>query len=166
MTEQEFLATLIEVARAASWIPFHVIDIGNNRRDYALARQALESGNEELALAISRSRHARVTAVGFPDLGLRHAEHGVIFAELKSDDPASKPTLEQWEWLIALRASLTLPFNTYAPSRAHLWRPRHWPAIETQLGLYTTPARCECPVCLNEMPPLQKRPTGRRNRRW
>lgn len=163
-TEPQFLNSLIETARAAGWIPFHVVDAGNNRQRHALTRQAQADGNEELARAISRAGHARVTAVGFPDLILRHAQHGLLVAELKSDDPKSRPFPEQWDWLLAFASCLTPPDNPYAASRAHLWRPADWPAIDTQLGLYDTPGYCRCPVCSGDPPPLGPTPDRRRQR--
>ena len=165
MTEAEFLNTLLEAARANNWVPFHVVDKGHTRRTYAQAQQARKAGDDELARSIMRGGHARVTATGFPDLSLRHARHGILIAELKSDDPASRPTTEQWAWLSAYRKDLAPPDNSYAASRAHLWRPADWPAIETQLGLVTSGQQCQCPVCRDETPPLQSKPRRRQQKR-
>ena len=156
MTEDQFLQSILAVAKAAHWTPFHILDNGNNRRRHALADQARDAGNDELADALSRPGHARVTARGYPDLTLRHSERGVIIAELKSDRRSSKPTTEQWEWLMAFKSSMTPPDNPCARYRVHLWRPKDWPAIETQFGLAVPPTHCACPVCQHETPPLQK----------
>ena len=155
-TERLFQDSLIATARAAGWVAFHIIDTGRGPKSYALEHQAKDLGLDEMADAIARQSHSRVTAWGHPDLALRHANHGVIVAELKSDNPRSRPTPEQWEWLLSYRSSLTPPDNAYAPSRAHLWRPKDWPAIETQLNLAVTPIPCVCPVCREETPPLQQ----------
>ena len=156
MTEDAFLQTVLAVSKAASWIPFHIMDTGNNRQRHALANQARQAGNHDIAEALTRRGHARVTARGYPDLSIRHAKHGVIIAELKSDSRSSKPSVEQWEWLMAFRDSMAPPDNPYARYRVHLWRPKDWPAIETQFGLAVPPSYCMCPVCQHETPPLQE----------
>jgi hypothetical protein len=58
------------------------------------------------------------TVKGFPDLFLWHPTRGgFYFAELKTDDPASKPTAEQAAVLASL-ISAGIP--------AGVWRPQHW----------------------------------------
>jgi len=53
---------------------------------------------------------------GFPDLVLCKRGARVIFAELKTESKASKPTASQVEWLDRLRD---------ANAEVYLWRPRH-----------------------------------------
>lgn len=60
---------------------------------------------------------------GFPDLCLAR-EGRVIFAELKSDDPRSKPSPEQQTWLHHLAGP---------GQEAYVWRPRDRPAVEAAL---------------------------------
>lgn len=147
ITEKTFQHTLLSAARAAGWTCFHVVDTGRSARHRALAQEARNSGHDALVQSISQAGHARVTAFGFPDLVMRHDQHGILVAELKSDRPSSQPTAAQWDWLHALNRSLQPPANPYAPGRAHLWRPRDWPAIATQLGLAEPAVPCHCPLC-------------------
>ena len=167
-TEDQFRSAFLTVATAANWNrTFHLVDRGLTRAHNRIAQELADLGHEEAARHLLNSPHARTTAYGFPDLVTHHPEHGILIAELKSDRKQSKPTPDQWEWLIAFRASLTPPDNPYAKSRVHLWRPAHWPAIHTQLGLYETPVHCLCPVCQDQTPALAppRRPRHSRSRR-
>lgn len=167
-TEDQFRNTLITVATAANWQKiFHLVDRGLNRSHNRIAQELADLGHQEAASHILNSPHARTTSFGFPDFVAHHEDHGILIAELKSDRRESKPTPEQWDWLIAFRQSLTPPDNPYAKSRVHLWRPVHWPAINTQLGLHEAPANCPCPVCQDRKPALAqprkpRRPRGQR----
>ena len=170
-TEDQFLHSLISVAQAAGWTQlFHLVDRGRNSQQRELARELRGMGQtlaDSAADLVDRSAHARVTSFGFPDLVGSHPEHGILIAELKSDRAGSKPTPEQWQWLLDFAACLLPPDNPHAPGRVHLWRPKDWPAINTQLGLADAPNRCECPVCTGLIPPLAKprRPTSRKYQR-
>ena len=64
-------------------------------------------------------------APGFPDLVLTKGTR-MIFAELKSSDPKSKPTAKQVEWLRAAEA---------AGNEVALWRPEDQPLVISVLGL-------------------------------
>lgn len=64
---------------------------------------------------------------GFPDLVL--CKRRVIFAELKTEAKASKPTAAQEAWLDTLRD---------AEAEVYLWRPRH---IEEVLRILRAPVR-------------------------
>lgn len=64
---------------------------------------------------------------GFPDLCLVRRER-LIFAELKTDATASKPTAEQVTWLDAL-ALVAMQGATASPE-VYLWRPRDWPDVQ------------------------------------
>ena len=153
--EADFQKQVSELARTLGWDQqFHVVDQGLNRQTIATAQRLREQGEEAAAAGIMRAGHSRVTAPGFPDLALSHPEKGVLFAELKSDRTNAKPTPEQWLWLLRLRDSLRPPDNAYAPGRVHLWRPRDWDAVITQLGNPLDPQACICPVCRDETPPL------------
>jgi hypothetical protein len=58
------------------------------------------------------------TVRGFPDLFLWHPTRGGFYiAELKTDDPSSKPSEDQKEVLAGL-LSAGIPCG--------IWRPRHW----------------------------------------
>lgn len=70
--------------------------------------------------------HATPTAydaAGFPDLVLAHPQHGVIFAELKTD--TGRVTDQQREWGELL---------TQAGARHHTWRPRDLRAVSALLA--------------------------------
>ena len=146
--EREFEATFVRVAEAGQWHRrFHVIDQGPNANTRNIIAQLKQSGLDEAASIVGRIGYRRVTAKGFPDWFLCHDAYGVIVAELKSDRRDSNPTPDQWRWLTALARSMSPPENPYAASRVHLWRPQHWPAIETQLYVTNNPAPCNCHVC-------------------
>lgn len=147
-TEKEFQDTFLQVAEAGSWHRrFHVIDQGASTHTRRIIAQLRQAGMHEAAELVARTGRPKVTAPGFPDWNLQHDQHGIIVAELKSDRASSNATDEQWAWLIAYAYSLRPPDNPYAPSRAHLWRPQHWPAIETQLHVTPDPKPCQCDVC-------------------
>ena len=147
-TEKEFQETFIEVAQAAGWKRrFHVIDQGPNSSTRRMITELRQAGMKEAAEMVARIGYRRVTAKGFPDWNLCHDIHGIIVAELKSDRPNSKADQDQMGWLVAFAKSFRPPDNPYAPSRAHLWRPQHWQAIETQLYATSNPAHCHCDIC-------------------
>ena len=147
-TEKEFQNTFIEVAQAAGWERrFHVIDQGPNSSTRRMIAELRQAGMKGAAEMVARIGYRRVTAKGFPDWNLCHDIHGIIVAELKSDRPTSKADQDQMGWLIAFAKSFRPPDNPYAPSRAHLWRPQHWQAIETQLYATSNPAHCHCDIC-------------------
>ena len=146
--ERAFEKTFRATADAAGWHdPFHVIDQGQNARIRALIAQLHGQGMHEAAELLGRIGRTRVTSAGYPDWTLKHTQYGIIVAELKSDRRDAKATDEQIDWLQHFALSLRPPDNPYAPGRAHLWRPRHWPAIDTQFGLVTNPAHCPCAIC-------------------
>lgn len=62
------------------------------------------------------------SVVGWPDLVLWHRSHGILFRELKSN--RGKLTSDQHDVLMSLRD---------AGGDAEVWRPVHWPMIESQL---------------------------------
>lgn len=147
-SESEFRNTLVATAKAAQWRDaFHVIDVGPSAYSRRLTSNLRNAGMNDAADLVSRTVTPRVTASGFPDLNLRHDSLGIIVAELKSDRTNSRPTAKQIDWLLTFAYSLRPPTNPYAPSRAHLWRPAHWPAIDTQLGLSVDPTECTCYIC-------------------
>lgn len=59
---------------------------------------------------------------GFPDLVLVHPDHGVVYAELKSERGKVRP--EQVTWINLLRD---------AGQQAFVWRPSDWPFVERVL---------------------------------
>ena len=147
-TEKEFQETFIQVAQAGGWNRrFHIIDQGPNSSTRRMIAELRQAGMKEAAEMVARIGYRRVTAKGFPDWNLCHDVHGIIVAELKSDRASSKPDPDQMGWLIAFAMSFKPPENSYAPSRAHLWRPQHWQAIETQLYVTDNPAHCYCVIC-------------------
>ena len=146
--ERDFEKIFVQAAEAGGWNRrFHVIDQGTNAATRRIIAELRQAGFSKAAGMVARIGQRRVTAKGFPDWSLYHDTHGIIIAELKSDRPGSKATPDQWAWLTWYAKSLEKPGNPYAPSRAHLWRPRHWPAIETQFRLTASPAYCYCDVC-------------------
>ena len=147
-TEKEFENTFREVADAAGYKDqFHVIDRGATRRIRAVIADLRNRGLHEAAQAVASVSHSKVTSRGYPDYTLRHQQYGIMIAELKSDRKDANPEPEQIDWLRSFAITLRPPDNPYAPGRAHLWRPQHWPAIETQFGLVTTPTCCRCEIC-------------------
>ena len=153
-TEKQFQDTFREMADAAGFHDqFHVVDTGITAQVRAVVADLRRRGLHEAAEMVARIGHNRVTSSGFPDWNLRHETEGILVAELKSDRRGANPTEEQIGWLRSFAISLRPPNNPYAPGRAHLWRPQHWPAIETQFGLVATPTYCHCEICewLHEM---------------
>jgi hypothetical protein len=61
--------------------------------------------------------------IGFPDLVLAHASHGIIYAELKSD--TGRATVEQLNWLQVLNE---------AGAECYVWRPADFHYIVKRLG--------------------------------
>lgn len=147
-TEKQFENTFRKMAQAAGYHDqFHVVDRGANARVMAVVAELRQRGMHEAAELVARAGHNKVTSAGFPDWNLRHETEGILVAELKSDRKGANAEPEQINWLRGFAISMRPPNNPYAPGRAHLWRPRHWPAIETQLGLVVTPTQCECEIC-------------------
>ena len=147
-SEKEFQETLTQVAKAGKWNRlFHVIDQGPNAATTSIAKQLHAAGMHEAAALVERIGYRRVTAKGYPDWTLSHDQHGIIVAELKSDSKSSKATDDQKAWLLSFARSMRPPENEYAPSRTHLWRPQHWPAIETQLYVTMSDSHCYCDIC-------------------
>jgi VRR-NUC domain len=64
------------------------------------------------------TQDSRNSAKGFPDLVLVRRGR-LIFAELKKDDPNSKPTDDQAKWL----AELGMVADRHRPVEVYLWRP-------------------------------------------
>lgn len=60
-------------------------------------------------------RDSRKNNAGFPDLVMAHDDHGVLFAELKSQKGRFRP--EQEVWLGRLRKD---------DQRVYVWRPSDW----------------------------------------
>lgn len=58
---------------------------------------------------------SRRSVPGYPDLTLCHAEHGVIWAELKTEKGRVSPAQREW-----------LDHLTAAGQTAVIWRPRQW----------------------------------------
>ena len=63
---------------------------------------------------------SRRSEPGYPDLTLVHPQHGLIFAELKTEKGRVSP--EQREWLEVLSA-VAFPYPLIS---VYTWRPRHW----------------------------------------
>ena len=146
--ETDFEKTFRDAAHAAGFVrQFHVIDTGADAAVRAAIGKLTREGDHETAGMLRRIGRTRVTSVGYPDYTLGHSELGIIMAELKGARRGAAATAEQIEWLRIFAISLRPPDNQHAPSRAHLWFPRHWPAIETQFGLVTAPTNCECEIC-------------------
>lgn len=80
MTEDDFLATVLDLASWAGWRRFHP-----RPAQYQSGRWATHYSGDQ----------------GFPDLVLVHPRHGCIFAELKSD--TGRPTAAQEMWIQDLR---------------------------------------------------------------
>ncbi len=93
MTEQQLQDAVIECARYLGWRVAHF-------------RPALTGKGWRTAVSGDGK--------GFPDLVLAHREHGLIFAELKTETGAMRP--EQDEWIDVLRRSATVA----------VWKPRDW----------------------------------------
>jgi hypothetical protein len=62
---------------------------------------------------------------GFPDLCLVRGRR-LVFAELKTDAAASKPTVEQIRWLDHLAGT--------TDAEVYLWRPQHWEDVQRILS--------------------------------
>lgn len=60
---------------------------------------------------------------GLPDLILVHPGRGFVFAELKKQDPASKPNPKQREALEVMGMAANLTRMTSCRVRVHVWRP-------------------------------------------
>ena len=147
-TEAQFEQTFREVAAAAGYVnQFHVLNRSLTGQVQQILAVLQNAGMHEAASMLRRVGHAKVTSSGFPDWVLRHETHGICIAELKSDRRDAQPTEDQIDWLRSFAVSLRPPGNPHAPSRAHVWRPQHWSAIETQLGLMTSPTPCPCQIC-------------------
>ena len=85
---------------------------------------------------VYHTHDSRRSRPGFPDLTMvRHGE--LVFAELKTDSPQSRPTAAQNLWLSDLGhvADLVEENISARPSlvRVFLWRPSDWPEIERAL---------------------------------
>jgi hypothetical protein len=82
ISERQFQAALIELAKWHGWKVFHPLPAQNSRGSW---------------------RTAQAGDIGFPDLVLVHPERGVIFAELKT--AIGKLSDAQNDWLLALYAA-------------------------------------------------------------
>lgn len=103
-TEAEFQAAVIQAAQANGWMVAHFRGVKVDTAD--------------------GPRHMTPVAadgVGFPDLVL--VRDRLVVAELKTD--RGQMSGEQAVWLSRLRK---------AGVEAYLWRPTHWPDIETVLS--------------------------------
>lgn len=97
--EREFQDTVIKMARAYKWECFYIPDSAR-------------------AGAVGRPK-------GWPDLTLCHSSMSIlIFAELKTDNRASRPTEDQLHWLDLLHECGEV---------VQLWRPSMWDHIEAVL---------------------------------
>ena len=95
--EAGFQRAVIELAEMCGWRVYHVSNV--------------------------KGRLVNATAVGFPDLVLAHREHGVIFAELKTDRGDTSDA--QIGWMCVLLK---------AGQEHHFWRPSDWPEIERTIA--------------------------------
>lgn len=99
LSEKEFQAQVIELARLSGWLCAHFHD---SRRQVTRANgQRLFIGDKD--------------AKGFPDCCMVHPQRGIIFLELKKE--LGKTTPEQDEWLEALQGADML---------ARVVRPSDW----------------------------------------
>ena len=69
----------------------------------------------QLSWRVFHPYDSRRSVPGYPDLTLCHAEHGVIWAELKTEKGRVSPAQQEW-----------LDHLTSAGQTAVIWRPRHW----------------------------------------
>jgi hypothetical protein len=117
MTEAAFTALVIELAHLAHWRVAHFRPCRTEKG----WRTAVQGD------------------VGFPDIVAVHPEHGIIFAELKTD--AGRLTAEQWRWMECFtglgRAELDeMRYPVYGDGvEFHVWRPRNLETIKRVLGV-------------------------------
>lgn len=117
MTEDEFATWVLDVAHLGGWLAFHARPAANRRGQYTTPM----AGDP-----------------GFPDWVLVHAQHGVIFAELKGD--GGRPSEAQLRWLGAIEhwretcelMEATAPRHFGAPE-SYLWWPKDQPFIAGRL---------------------------------
>ena len=74
---------------------------------------------------VYHTHDSRHSAAGFPDL-VAVRDGRLVFAELKSDDPRSKPTREQRAWAAELDATEC--------AEVYLWRPADWDTVRQTLA--------------------------------
>lgn len=103
MTETEFTEKIVDLAHMFGWSVAHF-------------RPGLtKDGRYRTPVAYDGK--------GWPDLVLAHVDHGVLFAEIKTDH--GKVSDEQAAWIALLQA---------AGASAGVWRPMNWPAIQHVLS--------------------------------
>ena len=109
ISEKDFLATIIEYAKAKGWRCAHFRPGMTSRVD--------KDGNPVWVTPV------QADGKGFPDLVLIR-DGSLLFVECKSEK--GKPSVEQREWLQALSKV------AYSSPRVgvHLWQPDDWPTIE------------------------------------
>jgi hypothetical protein len=109
VTEAQFQKLVLDYARLNGYLAFHLTDA---RRPARRNGKLVWVGDKD--------------ATGYPDCTFVHPRRGDLFvAELKSDDPRSKPTAAQLQWLEAFRA---------AGVDAYVWRPSDLNAIEARFA--------------------------------
>lgn len=106
LSEREFQAHVLAVAKRNGWLWFH--DAATNAPRVCWSCKAPARGPRN--------------ASGLPDL-LLVREDRILWAELKAQDGTTTP--EQREWIARLRA---------AGQTVYVWRPADWPVIEKVLA--------------------------------
>lgn len=123
MNEEQWLATVTDLAHAYGWYDYHV--------DRSAKRVVRRSGLMIWATNVSRQ------GKGFPDLVLvRERDARLIFAELKADDGRATP--EQKTWLSRLETvaeavegeRAAYIFLSAPRIGVYLWRPRDYDDVE------------------------------------
>ena len=85
--------------------------------------QTVVSAARMLGWHTYHTHDSRRSDKGFPDLVLVHPDHGLIFAELKTEKGRVRP--EQWEWIWRLEK---------AGERVFVWRPSYWDEVQAVLN--------------------------------
>ena len=110
ITEKDFQATVIDLARTYGWFVYHQVDMGF---------QDPTTG---------KWKHSRRIGPGFPDLVLVHPKWGqLIFAELKAEKGKIKPHQQEWLDALPTARSKDKPGHTHMVA---VWRPSDLDDIE------------------------------------
>lgn len=124
MSETTFIEQVMATAKRFGWLVHH---------DFRSARRMERHG---------RVFYAKSADAGFPDLVLLHPErHLLAFVECK--DNKKPTTVEQAEWIAALRAAVSLQAGMTMNFYVGIWRPRDLDGINLYL---TTGSRSLLPT--------------------